>query len=252
MTYLVDHPLIFALVSFVILWLCAAIGGGLLRRPPQAQESRSDFTIILSASLTLLGLIIGFSFSMAISRYDLRKANERVEANAISTEYLRADLLPAADGERVKTLLRDYLAQRIAFYQTRNALQAERATSNTNKLQADLWSAVTGPVRAAPTAALTLVVAGMNDVLNAEGYAEAGWINRIPITAWLLMALIAVLCNMMVGYNTRSNVARVRFLAVLPLVVSIAFFLISDIDCPRGGVVRVTPDTLQLLAASLK
>jgi hypothetical protein len=252
MGYLIDHPLVFALVSFVALWLCAAIGGGLLRRPPQAQESGADFTIILSASLTMLGLIIGFTFSMAISRYDLRKANERTEANAIGTEYLRADLLPAADGERLKALLRDYVAQRVEFYRTRSSSKAAQASSNTNQLQANLWSAVTGPVRAQPTPVLTLVVAGMNDVLNAEGYAEAGWINRIPVTAWLLMALIAVLCNMMVGYNARSNSSRVRFLAVLPLVVSVAFFLISDIDSPRGGVVRVTPDTLQLLSAGLR
>lgn len=253
MTYLVDHPFIFALVSFLILWLCASIGGGLLRRQPRAaHEAGSDFTVILTASLTLLGLIIGFTFSMAISRYDVRRANEQTEANAIGTEYLRADLLPAADGERVRGLLRDYLAQRIEFYRTRSGLRAEQARTRGSGLQGQLWAAVTGPVRGQPTPVLTLAVAGMNDVLNAEGYAEAGWLNRIPITAWLLMALIAVLCNMMVGYNTRSNGARVRFLSVLPLVVSIAFFLISDIDSPRGGVVRVTPDTLLLLSAGLK
>ena len=252
MDFLVDHPLIFALASFIILWLCAAVGAGLLRRHQRPPELRVDFTIILTASLTLLALIIGFTFSMSISRYDQRKANERVEANAIGTEYLRADLLPAPDGERLRSLLRDYLGQRIEFYRTRSSLHAAQAATRTSGLQGELWSAVTGPVRTQPTPVLTLVVSGMNDVLNAEGYAEAGWINRIPITAWLLMALIAVLCNAMVGYHTRSNESRVRLLAVLPLVVSVAFFLISDIDSPRGGIVRVTPDTLLSLSASLK
>jgi hypothetical protein len=58
----------------------------------------------------LLGLIIGFSFSMATSRYDQRKNYEEAEANAIGTEYVRADLLPAADAATVRTLLRKYLS----------------------------------------------------------------------------------------------------------------------------------------------
>ena len=53
--------------------------------------------MVETATLTLLGLIIGFSFSMAITRYDLRKNYEEAEANAIGTEYVRAGLLPAAD-----------------------------------------------------------------------------------------------------------------------------------------------------------
>ena len=74
----------------------------------------------MAATLTLLGLIIGFSFSMAISRYDQRKNYEEAEANAIGTEYVRADLLPAADAERMHGLLRNYLDQRVLFYQTRD------------------------------------------------------------------------------------------------------------------------------------
>jgi hypothetical protein len=251
--YLTNRPLVFAVLSFLFLWLCAWVGAGWLRRyfqPPE--EVRSDFNVVLGASLTMLGLIIGFSFSMAISRYDLRKANEESEANAIGTEYLRADLLPAADAERLRPLLRDYLAQRIEFYRTRNPSRAREATAGTSGLQERLWSAVVQAARAQPTPVTTLVAAGMNDVLNSEGYAEAGWRNRIPRTAWLLMGLIAVLCNLMVGYNTVSSEIRGRLLAMLPLLVSVAFFLISDIDSPRGGVVRVTPDNLLQLSAGLK
>jgi len=68
---------------------------------------------VLTATLTLLALIIGFSFSMAVSRYDQRK---NYEANAIGTEYVRADLLPADDGTKLRELLRKYVNQRILFY----------------------------------------------------------------------------------------------------------------------------------------
>ena len=83
---------------------------------PLDEETHEDFGFILAATLTLLGLIIGFSFSMATSRYDQRKNYEEAEANAIGTEYVRADLLPAADAATVRALLRKYLDERVLFY----------------------------------------------------------------------------------------------------------------------------------------
>ena len=87
---------------------------------PLGEDRRKDFDVIQAATLTLLALIIGFSFSMAITRYDQRKNYEEAEANAIGTEYLRADLLSTEDAVRARDLLRKYLAWRIAFYQARN------------------------------------------------------------------------------------------------------------------------------------
>ena len=85
-------------------------------RPLKEKEEREDFGIVLSAALTLLTLILAFSFSMAITRYDQRKNYEEAEANAIGTEYVRADLLPPAEAVKVRELLRKYLDQRVLFY----------------------------------------------------------------------------------------------------------------------------------------
>ena len=104
------YPLLVFVLSFIALWLSAWIGWWFRRRQGTLDaELREDFGFILAATLTLLGLIIGFSFSMATSRYDQRKNYEEAEANAIGTEYVRADLLPAADAARVRALLRKYL-----------------------------------------------------------------------------------------------------------------------------------------------
>ena len=93
-----QYPLLVFVLSFIALWLSAWIGWWFRRRQGTLDaELREDFGFILAATLTLLGLIIGFSFSMATSRYDQRKNYEEAEANAIGTEYVRADLLPAAD-----------------------------------------------------------------------------------------------------------------------------------------------------------
>jgi len=98
---------------------------------------------------------------------------------------------------------------------------------------------------------LGLVISGMNDVLNSQGYTQAAWWNRIPKAAWVLMGLIAICANLLFGYGARHAKAGIIHVLVLPLVLSIALFLIADIDTPRKGVIRVNPQNLISLAQSL-
>ncbi len=76
-------------------------------------------------------------------------------------------------------------------------------------------------------------------------------IYQIPIAAWRLLAAIAIGCNLLVGYGSRSTKAGAKLLPILPLVVAIALMLIADIDSPRHGIIRVRPQNLMSLAASL-
>jgi hypothetical protein len=111
---LLNYPILVFAISLFALWLSARIGAS--RRTDLEEGAREDFGVIRAATLTLLGLIIGFTFAMAINRYDERKRYEEAEANAIGTELVRADLLPPADATKVRALLRSYLDQRILFY----------------------------------------------------------------------------------------------------------------------------------------
>ncbi len=252
MTDPTHYPLLVLVFTFTALWLSEFVGGSILKsRKDLDAASREDFGIIVTATLTLLGLLIGFSFSMAISRYDQRKNYEEAEANAIGTEYIRADLLPAGDAAKVRALLREYLDQRILFYTTRDGQQLNQVNKYTAHLQGELWSAVRVTAATQPTPILALAVSGMNDVLNSQGYTQAAWWNRIPPAAWALMAAIALCCNLLVGYGARSGRAKAYLLLVLPLVVSVAFYLIADLDSPRTGIIRVQPQNLLSLSQSL-
>jgi len=213
---------------------------------------RDDFGIIQGATLTLLGLIIGFTFSMALNRYDQRKNLEEEEANAIGTEYARAGLLPPADAAKVRPLLIAYLEQRIAFYEATNFADVTKIDARTARLQADLWSAVQAPAVAQPTPIVALVVEGMNDVLNSQGYTQAAWWNRIPDAAWGLMVTIAICANALFGFGVSDAKRESKLLLILPVIVAIAFFLIADIDSPRNGLIQVDPQNLLSLAQSLK
>jgi hypothetical protein len=248
-TALLNFPFVICVVSFLVLWLAALAGAKVHQRRHALHDAdqREDFGLVQGAALTLLGLIIGFSFSMATGRYDLRKSYEEAEANAIGTEYVRADLLPADEGARVKALLREYTAKRIWFYTAGRFEDIDQIRSQTARLQDQLWAAVATNANSNATPIRALTVAGMNDVLNSEGYTQAAWWNRLPVGAWTLMVVIALFCNFLVGFGARKFEPRLLF--VLPLVGAVSFLLIADIDSPRGGVIKVAPQNLIRLQA---
>jgi hypothetical protein len=247
---LFTRPLVVFVFSLVVLWLAVQVGGRLRKTfPPPRNDERDDLGLVINSSLTLMALIIGFSFSMAVGRYDQRKNYEEEEANAIGTEYVRADLLPAADGAKVKQLLTQYLDRRLVFYVTRDPQELERINDETARLQDQMWSVVQRDAVTQPTPIMGLVVSGMNDVLNRQGYTQAAWWNRIPVGAWCLMIILGVCCSLLVGYGSHQETGLL--ITVLPFLLSIAFFLIADIDSPRRGVIRVRPQNLISLSESL-
>jgi hypothetical protein len=247
-----DSPLLIFAASFVLLWLATFVGTKLLRRGRILnQETIADFGVVLGTTLTLSGLIVGFTFSMAIGRYEQRKNYEEAEANAIGTQYLRAQLLPADDAAKMRAQLRRYTDARVSYYEARDALQLKHIETRTSQLRDELWAAALGAATNDRPALASLVIAGMNDVLNSQGYTEASWWNRIPTSAWILMVSIAVISHLLVGYGTQSAQSKSPLRTVLPLVVSIAFLLIADIDSPRSGIIRVQPRNLTMLVETM-
>ena len=247
MSSILDSPFFVFMVSLIAQWLAAYVGDFLRRRGRAVREDeREDLDNVQIGVLTLLAIIIGFSFSMAVTRYDQRIKYEEAEANAIGTEYVRANLLPAESAARVRELLRIYLDQRISFYHDLRQV----GDADTARLQGELWSAILPAAKTQPTEITALAVSGMNDVLNSQAYTQAAWWDRIPIEAWGLMGLIAISCNVLIGYSERRT--RVVLLFVLPVIVSISFLLIADIDSPQGGIVRVSPQNLISLSQSMK
>jgi hypothetical protein len=251
MKSVLDLPLAVFALSMIAMWFSVQIGVAFRKRVfPLREGEEQDFNLVIPATLTLLGLIIGFSFSMVSGRYDQRKNYEEAEANAIGTEYVRADLLPDSDASRVRALLKKYLDQRVLFYQTRDEHQLGQINAQTARLQSELWSVVQAAAAKQPTYPVGLAVSGMNDVLNSQGYTQAAWWYRLPVAAWVFMVAIAIFSSWLLGYSSHQK-GMIGF-PVLPLVVSISFFLIADIDSPRQGLIRVVPQNLISLSQSLE
>lgn len=239
--------------TLVVLTVAAWLGATRFEKlHAEADAAREEFRVIQAATLTLLGLIISFTFSMALHRYEERKSFESAEANAIATAYMRAELLPAADAARVQSLLGSYLEQRLTYYQTRSLMTLAEANLATAKIEHLLWQAVIRPARENPNSVTALAVASINDVVRTQGDTQASWHNRIPLTAWMMMGSIAFFSMLLVGIGVERPKRFPRILAALPLIIAIAFFLIADVESPRLGIIRVVPDSLLELALSLR
>jgi len=243
---LVFHsPSVLLPVSFLTLWFAGWLGASRFKGlKAQVAELGVEFGVIRGATLTLLGLLIAFTLSLALSRFEQRRMYEVQEANAIHTEYLRADLLPQEDAAKIRVLLRSYLEQRLLFYTAGNEGRLEQINAETARLQANLWTLVQAPASARPGPTVALAVAGMNDVLNSEAYATSGWSYHIPTSDWVLMTAIAICASVLVGVDAKDPKSGSRLLVILPIVVSIALFLIADIDSPREGLIRSRPISL--------
>lgn len=250
MIFLLNQPLVFFVMTLALLWIVSQIGAYFRKQTLDKGMDEEHFSLILGATLTLLGLMIGFTFAMAVSRYDQRKDYEEQEAKAIGTEYVRLDALSAANAAELRALLRDYLDRRILYFTSRDYELLRQARAKTSQLQSELWSEVTTQVTGQPNPVSALVLSGMNDVLNSEGLTEAAWRNRVPLAAWILLISIAAFCNFLLGYRAQGKTSML--LLVLPIALSISFFLIADIDSPRNGPIRVDPQNLESLANSLR
>ncbi len=246
MSRLTDYPLVLFVVSLVVLWVCARLGELAGRRRPLKEDERHDFDMVITATLTLLALIIGFTFSMSVSRYDLRKHYEAEEANAIGTEYARLDFVPEAERVRLRKLLKEYTANRVESYQLR--FLPPEVDQHRAQLHQQLWNGVQSAAATNQTAIMALVTSGMNDVLNTQAYAQAAIWNRIPTAAWVLMSIIAVCCNVLIGYSSKRDS---HIFLILPIAIAISFLLIADIDSARGGLIRIAPQNLIALQHSL-
>lgn len=243
------YPLIVFTVSLAAQWLAAFLGHRLRRElRPLGAAGHQDIELILGAAMTLLGLIIGFSFSMAVTRYDQRKDFEAAEANAISTAFMRADFLPDPVAARLRTLLKQYLDLRVAYYTATDPRRIETITADTAKMQNQLWQTILPTVKPDPPR-MELVITSINDVLSSQGNTQAGFLNRLPAGVWAIMGLVALATNVLMGINERRK--GLLLLLILPVIISTSFLLIADIDNPRGGFIGVVPHNLNAVRQEL-
>ena len=243
-------------VPFVLLLLLIAsveVGARLGRRHAAAGNAGQGFDTgaIQGAMLGLLGLLLGFSFAGAASRYMERQDLVTQEANAIGTAFLRADLLDDPARASLHTELRGYVASRIERSATLHiALTAQEAEA-IDAAHQRIWSAALQGVNATPTATIA-VLGPVNEVIDLHASRVAAGRKHLPGLVLTLLLACSILTLATLGYAGASAGKRTGLLPrTMALLIGAALWTTIDLDRPRIGLIRIADTALADLQRSL-
>lgn len=241
------------LVIFAVLALSAWAGRTVSRKRAGRDASKDEgLKIVLGATLSLLGLLMGFLLSFAISGYNARVSAEENEAIALANAFQRTSLLPAqAVQAQAEDLLQKYLVARVAFYQATDENQLANLRMQSIQLQTKMWAFVSEAAKKAPNPVTMSLVEACNQLYVTQQKTLASWRHQIPAAAWLLLIVFGVCANFLIGYHMGGEDSGLMLLLLVPFVTALALFMIAEIDVPGKGVIRVTPQNLEALSTTL-
>ncbi|WP_312315937.1 hypothetical protein [Stenotrophomonas sp.] len=211
--------------------------GAALGRHPRSRPNEKDEDFAMTTVLGLLALLIGFTFSIALQRYDTRRALVVEEANAIGTTWLRTELLAEPDRPRVRSLMLDYTRARVAFGHAKTNEQELALHRASLAIQTRLWNEMVSATNAfTDTARASLVLSTTNEAIDLAGERMANRQAHIPPRILWMLVLISVLAAGLVGYE-RPNQRRTS--ALVLTLFSLAAALVVDLDRPTTGITNV-------------
>ena len=237
-------PIFLVTTLFIVGLLIASIElGRRIRLRRSEEKSSSGLGVIDGAVFGLMGLLLGFSFSGAVSRFDVRRQLIVQETNAIGTAYLRIDLLSDVAQPQVRDDFRAYLDARLAFYRD---LSTDRAKALdelalSEKLQKKIWTeSVAAAKQTSSPAVLTLVVGSLNEMIDISTTRLVALETHPPMPIYVTLLLLALASSVIAGFGMGDTGKRqwlhtLVYAAALTLTV----YTIIDLEFPRVGIIRI-------------
>jgi len=256
--YDINAGLIAAILLVVVL-AAIEIGFRLGRRSREAvvdDDSKAHINATQASTLGILALLLAFTFSLSLQRFDTRSDAVVDESNAIGTAYLRAQMLPSPLRDETRALLRDYVDLRVKAGSVSIINDDEWAalTAEAGVLQNALWDKARRAAEADPSPVPAgMFVQATNDLIDSFGRRDAAIHRHVPEVVLLLLIGTFLITSAIVGFSAGVVGRRpplVSFAMVLLIVVLV--FVILDLDRPIRGVIVVSEKNLRDLQASMK
>jgi hypothetical protein len=217
---------------------------GKLRHAYRPDERDQPVGAMVGSILALLALVLGFTFSLAATRFEARRQTVLEEANAIGTTYLRASLLPEPERVETEKLLRMYVQQRIQGATAANTAAAIEQSVGLHEL---LWAQAKSAADKQPNSIMVGVfVQSLNELIDLHAQRiMVGLRSRIPLVIWSGLYGLALLGMTSVGYQAAlTTTRRSPVMLVLVLAFSVVLLLIADLDRGQEGLLRVSQQAL--------
>jgi hypothetical protein len=246
-----------ACVLFVSMLIAIEAGYRLGRRGSASIDAafKEHIGAIQGTILGILALLLGFTFSLSLQRFDERSASVVDEANAIGTADLRARLLPLPLRAEVQALLREYLDARVRASTLPLIDVSERDAwlGEASRLQSALWDHGVRATQADPNPATSgLFVQSLNELIDAFGRRNAALERHVPEAVLILLYGTFLMTGAIVGFSCGIAGHRPSLASyVMVLLIVVLVFIILDLDRPRRGMIKVSQQSLIELRASM-
>lgn len=245
---------VFGVVTLLLLLFAEAgyrTGTAARRRNPDAASGHSGS--VQGAVLGLLGLLLGFSFAMAVGRHDTRRALAVEEANSIGTTWLRAEFLGETRCKEARALLRSYTDHHLKAYKTsHDPAVFRRHMDESSVIQDRLWKIASEAAAEKPDAVTSSFINTLNETIDLQTSRIAASRNHVPGAVWLLLFIVASCGAWASGYGCGTGGDRSVFSQVIfPLLIAVVITLVADIDRPLRGMIGVSQKPLEELLETM-
>ena len=224
------------------------------RKSPPDEPATTQAATVQAAVLGLLALLLGFTFAMAVSRFETRVQLVTSEANAIGTAFLRTQFLPDPQKVNAIRLLRDYVDNRVEFHEAsgRGDLLDEIGAT-TDRLQSLLWSeARTAVEKDSHAVTFGLFIASLNEMFDAANNQLAAVRNRVPFAIFAVLFFLALVAVGFTSYGPGIAEKRnLRATLIVSILIAAVVLLIVDLDRSTTGIVKISPHALLDLKAAI-
>lgn len=231
-----------ALVAALLLGI-AEVGYrvGLRLYATKDEARRSQIGGVQGAILGLLGLLLGFTFSMAVNRYETRRDMVLTEANAAGTTWLRAGLLPEAQRGPVKELLRRFVDVRLEYQKVSDdPAKLAEGLRLSGEIESEIWRHAEAAAKEAPTPITASFIVSLNEMIDTDAERITAHRNTIPGGVWYMLIVVAASGCLTSAYGSGAQGARSAFTSLfLPLLISVVIVLIFDMMNSHQGVVSI-------------
>jgi len=217
-------------------------------------EARSQISMVEGSLHGLMGLLLGFTFSMAVARFDMRQDYVVDEANALGTVLLRSEMLSESAAVSVRPKLRAYANVRLELIEGASEREKlDHALQKTAVLQTELWAIAKEESRARPGLVSTTFATSLNALYDLTEKRVSALENKVPFSVWIVLYIVACLATCSLGFGS-GLMGRRMLLPVLclPLLVSTLLTLLIDLDNPRKGMIRVSQSSMIRFRDSVK
>jgi len=238
-----------AIVIFLLLWLAGEIGFRIgdwsEKRRVHPERELSGIGTVTAGMFALLAFTLGLTISIAQSRYEARREMVVLEANTIGTAWLRAHAIAAAEGAVIASRIEDYAKVRLDYVTTPSAAGEPALIARTSALQQEIWQHLKLLVQREPTPVTASRIAALNDVFDAALSNRFAFDSRTPAHLPLMLLVGAILAIGALGFQIGVSGHRPLMLMALMLMMCTGgLLLITDLNRPRIGMIRVNPAPL--------